>query len=175
MRQIIFFYIFVFVHAFENGYFKSSHKLEEANAFPPPSVQKPTNVKGFPSSSVHKQARSEGFQSSSSMLKPAKATLHETEEVRVFPTQSLHKLAEKELRREIERKFEKMEKKAIERTKVKLQTTPSSGGGDYLDTASSEEEGGGDQAECQAEQRSAVKKYQQCMDRSPSLHDSEHS
>ena len=167
MRQILFFDIFVFVHTFENGYIKSSHK--EANVFPSPSVQKPTNVKGFPSSSVHKKERSEGFPLSSSMLnmKPAKATLHETEEVRVFPTQSLHKLAEKELRREIERKFEKMEKKAIERTKVKLQTTPSSGAGDYLDAASSEEKGGGDQAECQAEQRSAVKKYQQCMDRSP--------
>ena len=173
MRQILFFYVFVFIHAFEN--FKNSHKLQETNVFPSPAIQNPTKVQGFPSSSVHKHARSEGFQSSSSMLKPAKATLHETEEVRVFPTQSLHKLAEKELRREIERKFEKMEKKAIERTKVKLQTTPSSGAGDYLDTASSEEEGGGDQAECQAEQRSAVKKYQQCMDRSPSIHDSEHS
>ena len=170
MRQILFFYIFVFVHAFEN--FKNSHKLQETNVFPSPAIQNPTKVQGFPSSS----RRSEGFQSSQPMLKPAKATLHETEKVKVFPTQSLHKLAEKELRREIERKFEKMEKKAIERTKVKLQTTPpSSGAGDYLDTASSEEEGGGDQAECQAEQRSAVKKYQQCMDRSPSIHDSEHS
>ena len=165
MRQILFFDIFVFVHAFENGYIKSSHK--EANVFPLPSVQKHTKANGIPSSSVHKHPRSDGFRSSLSMLKPAKATLHETEEVRVFPTQSLHKLAEKELRREIERKFEKMEKKAIERNKVKLQTTASSGAGDYLDTASSEEEGGGDQAECPAEQRSAVKKYQQCMDRSP--------
>ena len=118
MRQILFFYVFVFVHAFEN--FKNSHKLQETNVFPSPAIQNPTKVQGFPSSS----RRSEGFQSSQPMLKPAKATLHETEEVRVFPTQSLHKLAEKELRREIERKFEKMERRQLKGPKSSYKQQP---------------------------------------------------